>query len=113
MSLEGPNTPGSAPPDPEYEIRFFIQDRFVFKLVFKAKRTRKTVPKALKKQQKSIPKFIKNDFHEKSFFAIRSMGKPRFGSPKRRNFDSEIDKKMTWKQARNKNDFLTSLNPKN
>ena len=27
---------------------------------------------------------------------------PRFGSLKRRYVDSEIDKKMTWKQARNK-----------
>ena len=41
------------------------------------------------------------------------MRKPRFGSPKRRNFDSEINKKMTWKQARTKkHDILRFLNSK-
>ena len=34
--LEGPNTLGSAPPDPLLEIRLFTKNRFVFKLVFKA-----------------------------------------------------------------------------
>ena len=53
---------------------------------------------------------LKNDFREESIFAIPSLRKPRFGSPKRRNFDSEIDKNMTWKQAPNKNDILSFMN---
>ena len=40
-------------------------------------KTRKTAPKASRKQQKSIPKFIKNDFFEKWIVPIRSLRKPR------------------------------------
>ena len=66
-----------------------------------------------RKQQNSIPKCSKNDSHERSFFAILCMREPRLGSPKRRNVDSEIVNKMTWKQARQKqNDFLTFWSPK-
>ena len=60
-------------------------------------------PKASRKQHNSIPKSLKNDFHPKSIVAIPSTRKPRFGSPKRRNVESEIDEKMTWKQARKQN----------
>ena len=41
----------------------------------------------------------KTDFSGKSNFAIRSMRKSRLGRPKRRTFDSQIGKKMIWKQA--------------
>ena len=34
------------------------------------------------------------------------MRKPRFESPRRRKFDSEIDKNMTWKQAWKKKRFV-------
>ena len=46
------------------EMKVCFQNRCVFKLVFKTKKIRKTVPKTLKKQRESIQKFIKNDFHE-------------------------------------------------
>ena len=52
-----------------------------------------------KKLYKSTPKFIKLNSHEKSNLAILSMRKPRFESPRRRISESEIDKKMIWKQA--------------
>ena len=70
------------------------------------KRDAKAAPQASEKQQNSIPKFIKRDFRGKSIFAIPSMRKPRFGSPKHRNFDSEFDKKMTAKQAPKKRIFM-------
>ena len=60
---------------------------------------RKTIPKAFNKRYKSIPKFIKSDFHKTSMFLILSMRKQRSGSLKHRKFDSWIDTKMTWKQA--------------
>ena len=41
----------------------------------------KIAPKAFTKQQKPIPKCIKNNFHQKSIFAIPSMSEPRLGSP--------------------------------
>ena len=40
--------------DPELEIRFIIKNPSVFKLVFKAQKTRKTVLETPKKQAKSI-----------------------------------------------------------
>ena len=46
----------------------------------------------IKTAKKSIPKFINNDFHQKSIFAILSMPKSRLGSPGHRNFQSKIDK---------------------
>ena len=49
MFLEGPKTYGSAPPDAEYEIGDFVKNRFVFKLVFKAWKVRKTTPMASQK----------------------------------------------------------------
>ena len=52
----------------------------------------KIAPKAFTKQQKPIPKCIKNNFHQKSIFAIPSMSEPRLGSPEHRNFESVIDK---------------------
>ena len=53
----GPNTPGSAPPNPGLEIRFFIKNRFVFKPAFKLKNPEKPVPRP--------PNKIENDpeFH--------------------------------------------------
>ena len=36
MSLEGPKTHGSPPPDPVLEILDIIKNRLVFKIVFKA-----------------------------------------------------------------------------
>ena len=89
------------PPDTWLRIRYITKNPFVFKPVFKAKKIRKTVPKAVQKRQKSIPIFIKTDFHENSIFEILSIRKPRFGSPKHRDFDSEIDKKMSRKQPQN------------
>ena len=58
----------------------------------------------LNKSQKLLPRLPKNDqkpFRNSlntnsmtiRFFDIHSMRKPRFGSPKRRHFNSEIDKK--------------------
>ena len=55
----------------------------------------KIAPKAFTKQQKPIPKCIKNNFHQKSIFAIPSMSEPRLGSPEHRNFESVIDKTKT------------------
>ena len=64
----------------------------VCKLVRRAK-TRKRAPKAFKKRENSTPTFIKNDFGEKSIFAIQPLRKPRFLSPRHRNADPEIDQK--------------------
>ena len=75
MSLEGPKIGGSASPDPLFEIWDFIKNRFVVKLVFKAEKISKTAPKGINETQKTIQEFLKNDFHEKSFFAILSMRK--------------------------------------
>ena len=102
---------GSLPPDPLLRIRFITKNRFIFKSVFKAQKTRKVAPKASKKHKHRFPK-SERDFHDKSIFAIPSMRKPRFGSLKRRNFNSEIDKQMTWKQARTKNEISSFLNSK-
>ena len=67
MSLEGPNFGKSPPPVQGLRIFDNTQNRFIVKLVFKAKKMRKTAPKASKKRSKSMSKFIKNDFHEKRF----------------------------------------------
>ena len=93
------NTPRSAPPNCSPRIWFHHKNPCVFEPFFKARKVRQIAPKASKKQHKSILKFIKNDFHEKSILAIHSMRKQRFVSPKRRKIESEIDKRMTWKQA--------------
>ena len=63
------------------------------------------------KPPKPIPKFMKRDLRERSIFAIRSMQKPRFGGPKQRNSDAEIEK-MTWEQAGTKI-FQSSRTQKN
>ena len=67
----------------------------------------KIAPKAFTKQQKTIPKCIKNNFHQKSIFAIPSMSEPRLGSPEHRNFESVID--LTSSQGSKK---TTKTNPK-
>ena len=81
---------GSPTPDPLLRIRFITNKRFIFKSVFKARKTQKSGSQGFQKTN-SIPKCIKNDLGDKSTFAIPSRRKPRFGHPKRRNFDSEID----------------------
>ena len=53
-------------------------------------RNRNSVPKASKKRERSIPKFIKDDVRETSVCAIHFKQKPRFGSPKRRVWVSGI-----------------------
>ena len=50
MSLEDPSTTRSVSPDPEPKIRYNTKNRLIFDPVFKVQETRKTVPKALKKQ---------------------------------------------------------------
>ena len=95
----------SAPPDPELAIRFIIQNPADFMLVCKTQKTRKTAPETTQKRQTSMPKFIKNDFKndfKESIFAIHSLRKLRFWSPQHRNFGSEIDNKVTWKQTKMK-----------
>ena len=92
------------PPDLHHQnhstrIWFHYQNPPVFKSVFKARKSEKPLPRPPTKRQKSIPTFTKNDFHEKLIFTIPSMRKRRSRSPKRRKFESETDKKMTWKQA--------------
>ena len=94
-------------------MRFITQKPFIFKFVFEAQKTPKTDPNATKKRQKTTPECIKHDFHEQSIFVMASLRKPRFWSPKRRNFDAELDKKMTQKQARNKNEMSSFLNSEN
>ena len=99
---------GSALPDPELRIRYITKNPSIYKFVFKAQETRKAAPKASKNRHKSIPKFITNNFRGKSFFAKPSLRKPRFGSTKRRNFDSDIDNEMTWNQTQ-KNEISSFL----
>ena len=89
--------PRSRPQDP-----FASQRSLYFLACLQSSKTRKLAPEAFQKQSKSFPKSMENDFRGKSIFAILSMRKTRFGSPKRRNFDAIIDKKMTWIQARTK-----------
>ena len=72
----------------------------------------KTALKAPVKQEKSIPKFFQNDSHEKSISAIPSSRKRRFGSPKRRTFELEIDKKRLGNKPKNKKIFYTFRAPK-
>ena len=60
------------------------------------------------KKQTWTPKFTKNDFSETSMFAIHPLRKPQLLSPQQRNFGSEIDKKVTWKQSRTKIQFRAS-----
>ena len=62
------------------------------------------------KPEKLVPRPLKNNEHtpeihetlipRKSFFARLSMQKPRIRSHKRRNFDSESDKKVAWNETR-------------
>ena len=68
----------------------------------------KLTPKAPKKHQSSGSKFTKNEFGEKLIFAIPSMQKPRIRMPETRNFDTEINKKTFWDQARKKMKFWAS-----
>ena len=84
----------SPSPDPGLWICCITKNPSIFKSVFKVQKTKKAASKASKTQQKSIPKFIKNDFWQKSIVARPSLRKPRFGSPKRRNFGSELVKKQ-------------------
>ena len=93
MSLEGPNTHGSAYPDPGLRIQLFTKKtfRFQFSRLKKPENRSLGIPKTLN----SSPKFFKNDVHEKSFFATLSMRQQRFGRPKRRKCELEIAKKMT------------------
>jgi hypothetical protein len=60
----------------------------------------KLVPKMSKKHQNSGSGIAKNEFGQKLIFAIISMRKPRIRMPKTRNFDTEINKKTFWDQAR-------------
>ena len=85
------------PPDLGLEIRYFSKNPIDFKP--RQKKTEKRFPK--QKRQKSSLEVIKNDFSEKSMFAIPSLRQPRFWSPQHRNSGSEVDqKKMAWKQVR-------------
>ena len=68
----------------------------------------KLTPKAPKKHQSSGSKFTKNEFGSKLIFAILPMRKPRIPMPKTRNFDTEINQKTFWDQARNKMKFRAS-----
>ena len=70
MSLEGPNSHASAPPDPVLEILDFIKKTFGFHARFQGWKSQKTGSNASKKLQNSTPTITKNDFHEKSIFAI-------------------------------------------
>ena len=49
--------------------------------------------------------FMKHHFCEKLIFAIPSLRKSRIWNPEHRHFDSEIGKKVTWKQTRTKWNF--------
>ena len=80
----------------------------VFWICFQGLKKQKSSVQGFGKTRKSTSKFIKNDFCEKSNVAIPSMRKHWFVSPKRRNFDSEIDKKGIWKQARKQMTFQGS-----
>ena len=71
----------------------------LFFIFVKAQQTRKATPEAFKKRYNSTPQFLQNDFCENLSFAILSMRRPWIWNPERRYFDSEIDKKITWKQA--------------
>ena len=70
MSLEASETHRSPPSDPLFEIWDFINNRFVFKLVFRARNVRKPDPKESKQKSKTIPKVFKDDFHENSMCAV-------------------------------------------
>ena len=99
ISLEAQIPRRSASPVQGLRIRLHL---LFSSLVSRPKKTEKRLPRPPKKQQKSTPKSTKNGFCEKSIFAILSMRRPRFWSPKRRNSDAEVDKQITWKQARTK-----------
>ena len=101
ISLEGPKTRILPPPDPECEIWDFIG----FQACFRSLKSQKNVSRGIQEPIETILKVFENDFHEKSIVAIPSMRKPRFASPRRRNFDSEIDKEITWKRALQKQNF--------
>ena len=75
-----------------FEIWNFMENRVVFKFVFKASKIRTTATKASTKHKNTLQEFLKNDFHEKPMFAIHSMRKQQFRSPKRRTFKSAIRK---------------------
>ena len=67
ISLEGSNRDQIPSPDPRLRIPYIAKIPSIFMSVFKPQKTRKAAPKASKKRHKSIPEFIKNDFHEKRF----------------------------------------------
>ena len=83
----------SAPPIPGLRIRYITKNPSIFKSVFEAQKTRKAAPKAPKKRQKSTPKYIKTISAKSRFLQYVPYESLDFGSPKRRNFDSEIDRK--------------------
>ena len=68
--------------------------------VFRVAKTRRTAPKASQKQQKTIPKHIKNDFCEKMFFALLSNGGLDLEAPGPRMSSQKTMRKVTWTQAR-------------
>ena len=99
VSLEGFNRdsftlPRSTPQDP-----FASQRSLYFLACLQGSKTRKLAPKTFKKRSKSFPTSMIKDFCEKPFFATPARRKRRFGRPKRRNFEPEIDNNMTWKPA--------------
>ena len=61
-----------------------------------------------KKHQNSGSEIAKNEFGQKLIVAILSMRKPRIRMPESRNFDTEINKKTFWDQARKKMKFWAS-----
>ena len=88
---------------------FASQKSLYFQACFQGPKSQKSGSQGIQKTTKSTPKSIKNDFREKSIFATHSTRQPRFSSPKRWNFNSKIDSKMTWKQARTKKISLKFL----
>ena len=67
-----------------------LEKHSIFKPVSKAEKLRKAAPRASKRHRKSTLESLVNVFCGNMVFAIPSMRKPRFGSPKCPDFDQEI-----------------------
>ena len=108
MSLDGQNKiPHDLPHQIPHLGSTLITKIVLFASLFsRLKKSEKQLPRLPTNHKKSIPNFVNRDLQEQLFFfAIVSLRKPRFGSPRRQNFESEIDTKMTWNQAKQKTFF--------
>ena len=114
--LGRPIRPRLPPPTYGLRIRNPLENPSIFKPFSRATKMRKVAPKASEKHtkiDKIDPAILKNDFCKKSVFAIPSMRKPGFETPRRPDFYSTIGTKSVLEASSEKNQNVSPRCQKN